>query len=202
MKEYCLVPRNKVGMTPSTPPKKELKKRKYIHRPSSKNRSADGIPTPKKEKQKISGGRRFKSKGKKIYIYTQAANKDPLPPPIKIADAKPDLSILVDKGFDLNYQPYAKGVLNYFKNNSNIIWDEMGYLQSPFQGYNIITMIHKLTDSKGYLDSEDIPFYKMLISMGNIPLDVIMNVDVKKQLRGIARPTKKKGGGGRNTWSS
>ena len=99
------------------------------------------------------------------------------------------MSILVDKGFDLNYQPYAKGVLNYFKNNSNIIWDEMGYLQSPFQGYNIITMIHKLTDSKGYLDSEDIPFYKMLISMGNIPLDVIMNVDVKKQLRGIARPT-------------
>ena len=92
---------------------------------------------------------------------------------------------------------HIKLFMNYYlKDKDNISWNEMGYLDSPFQGYNIIKMMHKLIAERSYLDVNELPFYKMFVKMANIPLETIRNDFAKSQLEGFKKQKKTLRGSG------
>ena len=118
--------------------------------------------------------------------------KDVLPLPVKQEqNNNPSLDFLLEMDFPKTKINYVKAFMkNYLKDKDNISWDEMGNLRNPFQGYNVIKMMHKLIAERSYLDVNELPFYKMFIKMNSIPYEAIKNEFAKSQLEGLKNKRK------------
>ena len=178
MKEYCLVPRKKV--------EEDMRNESSLY-PIKNNMEGGEKKKDKRKRKKV-----IKNSTKKKMKKSAIAKKDPLPLPVKQQPVNnPDLDFLLDMSFTKALTQYAKSFLNYLKNKPNIAWDEMGYLQRPFSGYNVVNMMKKLISSNTSIEVDELPFYKMLISLSSIPYEAIRNTDAVNQLKGIKAQKKK-----------
>ena len=171
MKEYCLVPRKKLD---------EEKKENEVKQNIINKIGGSGT---RDRASKVIRKKIFKKKRKNKIIKPR---KDPLPLPEKKQENKnPELDFLLEMEFPKTKVKYVKAFMNYVKDKPNISWNEMGYLNKPFQGYNVIRMLHKLIAERSYLNVNDLPFYKMFIKMTDIPYEAIKNELAKSQLEGV-----------------
>ena len=101
--------------------------------------------------------------------------------------ARPSLETQLPAFFSESLLPYASALINFYRNQSLLQWDQSGNITAPFSGLNIMDVIAVFSRAKGAVPKEQRAMYRMLQSFAPIPLSYIKNASVRSLLSGTAR---------------
>jgi len=96
----------------------------------------------------------------------------------------PSLEHLVGIFFKASQQEYAKSLLEFYRQQSLIRWDELGQIQSPVPGLNILDVIKYFASSSSFSIKEK-ELLKILHNFAPVPYDYIRNSAAKRYLTGV-----------------
>lgn len=98
----------------------------------------------------------------------------------------PSLEHLVGIFFKTNQQDYAKSLLEFYRKQSLIRWDELGQIQSPITGLNILDVIKYFASSSSHSFSvKEKELLKILHNFAPLPYDYMRSPAARRYLTGV-----------------
>jgi len=98
----------------------------------------------------------------------------------------PSLEHLVGIFFKASQQEYAKSLLEFYRQQSLIRWDELGQIQSPVTGLNILDVIKYFASSSSPSFSiKEKELLKILHNFAPVPYDYMRSPAAKRYLSGV-----------------
>ena len=203
MKQFCLVPRAIVERySPSSATSSAAEPPRVTPVPMEERVSAtDAGGGQDPPRRAASSGRAPRGRAKRagarpVFYYSSRKGQSMPSLPLPLARPKtrapspvsrPSLELQLPAFFSDTLLPYASALMNYYRNQSLLQWDETGNITAPFSGLNIIDAITVFSKAKGGVPKSQKPMYRMLQSFAPIPLSYIKNISLKSILKGTSR---------------
>lgn len=172
------------------PTEKSGKKRRELQVPLSSFVTSIPPPITKMIKTK-------KKKNKKVSVVLKTLDRH-----IEYNKPNPSLSHLIDLSFPVTSRNNALALLKVFERIPTMEWKENGDLIYPLNDYNIIDIIRTMVNTKTKVDTAYLDDYRYLVSVLNIPVELIRNNSIKQYISDKTVPpsNRKKGGYTKVSW--